>query len=205
MFTTNPFQQIKRLISDCALKVKQYLHIDPSDNDVMALHASALTKSLPDPGVEGANQPISLLPTLCSSQTKRRNISFRLADELHRRIGREMQVLSGTRSDFIRVAIERALMDGEQEIGAHRRYVIRGNDKNSCPASTGLEQVPGIAILALKRRKITFRVDDALHQSICRQVPPGRRSEFIRNAIERALKQNAQDRLHDLQAKISWG
>ncbi len=207
MFTPNPFQQIRTLISDCALKVKQYLHVGPANHDIAAARSSVLTKSPPD-AVNGADYPIALqcpvkqLPRRRSSQSKCRNMSFRLSDQLHRKIAREMQVLSGTRADFIRNAIDRALQDEEALLGSQVPSAMRGHDTR--PTMTGLEQVPGIAILTAKRRKITFRLDDALLARICRRVPPGRRSDFIRNAVERALKQNAQERLHALHSQISW-
>ena len=195
MFTPNPFQHIRTLISGCALKVKQYLHVDPVD---------------PDPGRD-EDHPIALqcpakqLPTRRSSHTKCRNMSFRLNEELHRKIARQMPLLPGTRADFIRNAIDRALQEKEALLGPDGGSAIRRNGTISRPARSGLEQVPGIAILSVKRRKITFRLDDALHQRICRQVPSGRRSEFIRNAIERALKQNAEARLRVLHRQIDWG
>ena len=49
-----------------------------------------------------------------TTRTKR-VICFRIDDDLYRRISRALQVNQSTRSDFIRMAIERALkQDGEE-------------------------------------------------------------------------------------------
>jgi len=128
-----------------------------------------------------------------------------LNEELHRKIAREMPVLPGTRADFVRNAIDRALQEEEASLGPDGGSAMRRSGTISRPARSGFEQVPGIAILSVKRRKITFRLDDALHERICRQVPSGRRSDFIRNAVERALMQNAEERLRVLHRQINWG
>ena len=53
-----------------------------------------------------------------TTRTKR-VICFRIDDDLYRRISRALQVNQTTRSDFIRMAIERALkQDGEERLRA---------------------------------------------------------------------------------------
>jgi hypothetical protein len=57
------------------------------------------------------------------------------------------------------------------------------------------------------KRVICFRIDDDLDRRILRALRgiASTRSAFIRNAIERALKQDAEERLRVAQSSIDWG
>jgi predicted transcriptional regulator len=57
------------------------------------------------------------------------------------------------------------------------------------------------------KRVICFRIDDDLDRRILRALRGigSTRSAFIRNAIERALKQDAEERLRLAQSSIDWG
>ena len=57
------------------------------------------------------------------------------------------------------------------------------------------------------QRVICFRIDDDLDRRILRALRgiASTRSAFIRNAIERALKQDAEERLRVAQSSIDWG
>jgi len=56
------------------------------------------------------------------------------------------------------------------------------------------------------QRIISFRVDEELDRRISRElkIRSVTRSEFIRDALERALQQDAQARLRAAHAAISW-
>ena len=56
------------------------------------------------------------------------------------------------------------------------------------------------------QRIISFRIDDELDRKISRELKIRlvTRSEFIRDALERALQQDAQARLRAAHAAISW-
>ena len=60
---------------------------------------------------------------------------------------------------------------------------------------------------ATGNRVITFRIDDDLDRRLSRElsVRTETRSRFIRNAIERALQQDAQERLRRAHSAITWG
>src|SRR3954452_977305 len=55
-------------------------------------------------------------------------------------------------------------------------------------------------------RVVCFRIDDDLNRRISRALAgkPWTRSDFIRNAIERVLKQDAEERLRAAYSAIQW-
>ena len=55
-------------------------------------------------------------------------------------------------------------------------------------------------------RVVCFRIDDDLNRRISRALvgKPWTRSDFIRNAIERVLKQDAEERLRAAHSAIQW-
>jgi Arc/MetJ-type ribon-helix-helix transcriptional regulator len=216
-FAENPFQKIGVLISDYAITIKEYLHSDRLDHLSFKpdfLRGSTVgEKHQMGPRIEGvqsrsvrANRPIFLgapvrkQAVAADPQTKRCNISFRLTDDLDRRIARELRVLPGTKSDFIRDAIVRALAQREQ--GAPGHHPLH-NPMANYPI---LPNTPVRKPALRKRRKISFPVDDELDHRISQALRgrPGTRSEFIRNAIEIALKQNAKERYRAANSAIRW-
>src|SRR4051812_18566029 len=79
-----------------------------------------------------------------------------------------------------------------------------GREKSSVPAPNG-QTAP--TALAKCQRIISFRIGDELDRRIARalQATPESRSEFIRKAIERALKEEGEERLRAAHAAIQWG
>jgi predicted transcriptional regulator len=55
-------------------------------------------------------------------------------------------------------------------------------------------------------RVVCFRIDDDLNRRISRALAgkPWTRSDFIRNAIDRVLKQDAEERLRAAHSAIRW-
>jgi hypothetical protein len=65
---------------------------------------------------------------------------------------------------------------------------------------------PTVASSTNTNRVVCFRIDNDLNRRISRALAgkPWTRSDFIRNAIERVLRQDAEERLRAAHSAIQW-